>query len=152
MKTNKQTYEIIEFVRLFHKQIADFYDRLHNKDEKQRVKMLLDYLSQHERHREETLAKYEKEASRKIMDTWYKYIPSNITYNCLENMVIKDNMSVDDVIHLALDFNYCLIEIYKELIEETRAIKVRDVFISLLKRLQQEQKNLARDSLWLYDV
>ncbi len=41
--------------------------------------MLLDYLSRHEKHREETLAKYEEEASKKVMETWFKYIPKNIS-------------------------------------------------------------------------
>ncbi len=36
MKTYKQVYDIIECVRSFHKQMEDFYDRLHDKDESKR--------------------------------------------------------------------------------------------------------------------
>ena len=61
-------------------------------------------------------------------------------------------MSVNDVIRIALDFDNCLIQIYKELIKETEVSEVKDVFNSLLKRLEQEQHNLVRDALWLYDI
>jgi len=52
MKTHKQTCDIIKCVRSFHNQMRIFYERLHERDEKQKVKMLLDYLSRHEKHRE----------------------------------------------------------------------------------------------------
>jgi len=152
MKTYKQTYDIIDCLRSFHKQMQDFYERLHEKDEKQKVKMLLDYLSRHEKHREETLAKYEEEASKKVMETWFKYIPRNISPDCLENIVINSNMSVDDVIGIAMHFNNCLVQLYTRLVENTSGNEVRNVFICLLERMKKEKMNLARDALWLNDI
>lgn len=152
MKTYKQTYDIIDCLRSFHQQMKDFYERLHEKDEKQKVKMLLDYLSRHEKHREETLAKYEEEASRKVMETWFKYIPKVLYPDCFENISIRSNMSVDDVIGIALHFNNCLVELYTRLVENTPGNEVRNVFISLLERMKKEKMNLARDALWLNDL
>lgn len=152
MKTYKQTYDIIEFVRSFHQQMEDFYERLHANDEKQKVKILLDYLSSHEKHREETLAKYEKEESRKVMDTWFKYVPENIPHNCFEDFEIKSHMSVDDIVHIALQLNNYLIELYTGLVRETEVIEVKDVFNCLLERIKKDEKDLARDVLWLKDI
>jgi hypothetical protein len=129
-----------------------FYERLHEKDEKQKVKMLLDYLSRHEKHREETLARYEEEASKKVMEMWFKYIPKNLCPECFENISIRSNMSVDDVIGIAMHFNNCLVELYMSLIENTSGNEVRNVFICLLERMKKEKMNLARDALWLNDI
>ncbi|WP_430933936.1 hypothetical protein [Saccharicrinis sp. 156] len=152
MKAYKQTFEIIDYARLFHKKLNDFYEQLHEKSEKQRVKMLLEYLSKHEKHREETLANYEKEASEKVMDTWFKYVPGNISSECLEKMVIKPDMSVDEVVDSALLMNNCLIKLYKGLIEETKIDEVKEVFISLLKRIEKEERDLVRDATRLKDI
>ena len=152
MKTYKQTCDIIEYVRSFHNLMRNLYERLHEKDEKQKVKMLLDYLCRHEKHREDTLAKYEKEESRRVMDTWFKYVPENIPLNCFENFEIKSHMSVDDIVHIALQLNNYLIELYKGLVRETEVIEVRDVFNYLLVRIKNDEKNLARDVLWLKDL
>jgi len=86
------------------------------------------------------------------MDTWFKYIPDNIPDNYIENIVIKSPMSVDDIMHIALQLNNFLIELYKGLIKETEVNEVREVFTCLLERLKKDEKDLARDVLWLNDI
>lgn len=152
MKTYKQTSEIIDDARLFHKKMNDFYEQLHKKSKEQRVKMLLEYLIKHEKHRDETLAKYEKEASSKIMAAWFKYIPEDISAESLKYMVVKPNMSVDDVVNSALLMNNCLVKYYKGLIEETKVEAVRDMFNSLSKRIEKEERDLVRDASRLNDI
>lgn len=152
MKTYKQTFEIFDYARIFHRKMREFYNQLHEKTEKQRIKLLLEYLSRHEKQRVETLARYEKDASRKVMDTWFKYVPENISFDCLKNIEINSNMSVDDVVEIALGMNNCLIELYKGVIEETKVEEVKDVFNSLLRRVEQEEKNLVRDVCRLNDI
>lgn len=151
MKTNEQTHEIIEDVRLVHKHMSDFYEQLHRKDEKGKVKILLDYLTQHEKHRDETLTKYEDETSSKTMGAWFKYIPLNNISSYLESVNIESNISVYDVVSIALDLDDRLIEIYKYLIDYSKNTEVKNMFSSLLNRLEQEKRNLARDTLWLND-
>lgn len=151
MKTNEQTHEIIEDVRLVHKQMSDFYEQLHRKDEKGRVKLLLDYLTQHEKRRDETLTEYEDETSSTVLDTWFKFIPVNNISSYMENMSSKSNISVSDVVSIALELDDQLINIYKYFIDHSKSIEVKSMFTSLLKRLEQEKRNLARDSLWLND-
>ena len=126
MKMYEQIHKIIENVRLNHKQLSDFYVQLHRKDEKERLKMLLDYLTQHEKHRDETLAKYEDETSSKAMDVWYKYIPIDNTSTYLENVIFKSNMSIHDVICIALDLDDRLIEMYKRLVDNSKNTEVRN--------------------------
>ena len=94
MKSYKQVSDIFELVRLSHQQMKDFYNRLHKKDETERVKMLLDYLYKHEKHREETLAQYAEEAQDKIMNTWFKYVPENTASDCLNSISIKPDMTL----------------------------------------------------------
>lgn len=152
MKSYKQVKEIIEYVRLFHEQMREFYERLHEKDEKHRVKILLDYLCRHEKLREETLAQYEEEALSNIMDAYFKYVPESITPICFKSKVIKSHMTVDDVVSIALELNNCLIEMYNKLIEQTNVKEVEEVFKSLLHRIEKEEKNLVRDASQLKDI
>jgi len=152
VKTYQQTYEIIESIRSFHIHMRNFYERLHEKDENQRVKMLLDYLGHYEKFREKTLARFIEVAPRKVMDTWYKYIPGNISPDCCENIEIKSHMCVDDIFQIALSNNNCLIEFYEGMVRCSENKEVRDVFDFLLDRIKIEEKNLARDALWLHDL
>lgn len=151
MKTNKQTHEIIEDVRLIHSKMSDYFEQLHRKDENEKLKILLDYLTRHEKHRDESLAKYEGETSSKSMDVWFKYIPMNNISKYIENIRIESNMSVQDVVDIALNLDDQLIGIYRRLVEESKSIEIKNIFNSLLNRLSQEKKNLVRDTLWLED-
>ncbi len=152
MKTYKKTSEIIDFVGSFHKKMSEYYMKLNEGANKQRIKMLLDYLLKHEKQREETLANYQKEASRKVLNNWFKYVPENIPYDCFDNIVIDPEISIDDVVITALRLNDCLIEMYKNLIKETEVEEVKEVFNSLLNRLKKEEKNLVRDAAMLNEL
>lgn len=152
MKSYKQVSDIFDYIRLTHKQMSDFYNRLHTKEESERMKILLNYLTKYEKHREETLAQYENETVRKIMNTWYKYIPDDTTAKCLESFEIKPGMTVDDVIDMYLKLNNCLIELYDNIVKETESKQVEEMFTSLIKKLEKDEKNLVRDTEWLYDA
>lgn len=152
MKTYKKTSEIIDFIGSFHKKMSEYYMKLNEETKKQRMKMLLDYLIEHEKQREETLANYQKEASSKVLNNWFKYVPENIPYDCFDDIVFDPEMSVDDVVINTLRLNDCLIEMYKDLIKETEVEEVKELFNSLLKRLEKEEKNLVRDATTLNDI
>ncbi len=152
MKTYKKTSEIIDFIGSFHRKMSEYYMKLNEGTKKQRIKILLDYLLEHEKQREETLANYQKEASSKVLNNWFKYVPENLPYDCFDNVVIDPEMSVDDVVINALRLNDCLIEMYKDLIKETEVEEVKEVFNSLLIRLEKEEKNLVRDAAILNDI
>ncbi len=156
MKTYKQTSEIFDYARLFHTKMKEFYEALYERTDNQRLKMLLEYLSRHEQHREETLAVYEKEASHKIMDTWFQYVPKrsalDFSLDFCKNTEINSDMSVDDLVCCTLQLNNFLVEFYKGLIEEAKIEEIKDVFSCLLKRLEQEERNLVRDALRLNEI
>lgn len=148
----KQTKDVLDYVRTFHSQLSKYYESLSQIAEKERVKMLLDYLSRHEKHLAENLAEYENDAAKKILNTWFRFIPKNIPPDCFENNKLKPNISVDDVISIALHFDDCLIELYKVMAEEAEIEELKDLFNNLLEMEKQEEKILARDALWLKDL
>lgn len=151
MKTNKQTSDIFEEIRLFHNKSSDFFNHLHRKNEKGELKILLDYLTQHEKHREETILKYESENFSKSKDIWFKYVPVNNASSYLKHIKIDPSMSVQDVIRIAFDLDDQLIELYKLLVGNSKNTDIKNIFSSLLNRLVKEKKNLSRDTLWLND-
>ncbi len=58
------TRDVIEQARDFHLQLRDFYSRLKEKAQKERLKLLLDYMSAHELQLEENLEAFEDVAKK----------------------------------------------------------------------------------------
>ncbi len=59
--------DILDHARAFHRQLSSYYKKLGDKAERERVKMLLDYMSRHEAHLDESLKQYEEEVFKGLM-------------------------------------------------------------------------------------
>ena len=142
------TKDVLDHARKFHTQLSEFYSLLSNKSEKQRVKLLLDYMSQHEKYLEETLTRYKEEVSEKILNTWLKYPPPpEILETCREVSINKtDDLTVDDVIELGVKLNQCLIDLYKEMIKNSETDEMREVFTNLMEMERRQELELVRDA------
>ncbi|MGD2089825.1 MAG: hypothetical protein PVH61_26860 [Candidatus Aminicenantes bacterium] len=142
------TKDILDHVREFHTQLSDFYRLLSSKSETQRVKLLLDYMSQHEEYLEETLIRYEEEVSDKILNTWFQYPPpTELLDTCREVSINKtEDLAVDDVIEMAVKLNQCLIDLYKEMIKNSETDYMREFFTNLMEMEKRQELELVRDA------
>jgi len=146
------TKDIFGHAREFHRQASSFFHSILDTADKERVRMLLDYLEGHEKHLEECLAAYEKEASDKVLNALYKYTSKKASLQCFENLEIKPDMSVDDVVGIALKLDNCLLEFYQEMADKSDCPEVKEVFGNLLEMEKKEKRNLVRDANILKDL
>ena len=65
-----QVGDLLEQAAEFHGRMSDFYHRLSDKVERGRVRLLLDYMSTHEKNLRDSLEDYDDEASAGILNTW----------------------------------------------------------------------------------
>jgi rubrerythrin len=147
------TRDVLDYVKQFHRKARNLYSQLADHEEQERLKLLLTYLSRHENHLAKSLADYEEETSAKILNTWFQYVPDQALLEPINHIDIEPNLSVDEVIELAMRLDNCLIELYKEMIDHSAAIsEVKEVFQNLLEMEQQEQHQLARSRLGTFDI
>jgi rubrerythrin len=144
---SQRTIDILEYLKDFHRQISAFYSRLSNEAEKERMKMLLDYMSRHEQHMAEYLTDYEQEAAKKVLNTWFKYNVSHDARQCIENVKIAPEMSLEEVIRISLEFDRCLVGLYRELADQAVSQDVKNLFLDLLEMEKKEEIKCIRDAL-----
>lgn len=152
VQTYETTRDVLDHARAFHGELGKLYERLAGEAQQERVKMLLNYLSRHEEHLEEGLAQYEEGASKRILDTWFKYVPGEDRLRECQSIQLERDMSVDDVVAVALRLDTCLLDLYKEMADTAVSQEVKDVFTNLLDMEEQEKHKLARNTLLLQDL
>lgn len=153
MKTFQQARDVVDHTRNFHHQLSEFYEKLKRETERERVKMLLDYLSRHEKHLEETLAQYEDDVSEKILDAWFQYVPEEEDQDLSpEKLHVKPDMSVEDVIRMALQLDDYLVKLYEGMVERANFPEVREAFLNLLELEKQEQHQVSKNALSMTDI
>ena len=141
----EQTKDILERARTLHRELSDFYQRLKDDTQRERVKMLLDYLSRHESLMDERLKEYEESAARSLLDTWYKIAPAQEIRRTMENLNLHPDMSVAEVLDIALRLDEVLIELYKQAADLAPAEDVRALFSQLWAEAQKERARMVLD-------
>lgn len=148
----KTVKDVVDHSRRLHQQISQLYQDIKQEQSQERVKMLLDYLQRHEDHLEESLDKFEKDKSQKVLDSWFQYAPDQDISAVLEQIEITDHMSVDEVILMALKLDDYFIDLYEGMVEHSSSSAVKSVFQNLLDMEQQEKIRTARTALNMSDM
>ena len=152
VKTYERTQDVLDHVRAFHDDLGKRYEQLSSESQQERIKMLLNYLGRHERHLEECLADYEETASRGILETWFKFVPQEARLLKLDDMKLTPDMSVDDIVDVALRMDNCVVELYRELADISVSQQVKDVFTNLLTMEEEQKHKMIRNTLMLNDL
>jgi len=143
----ERTRDVLDHVRAFHERVSSFYENLADEANQQRTRMILDYMSRHEKHLQESIGRYEEDAAKEILDTWFQYSPEEDLLVRLTDIEVTHDMSVDDVVGIAMRLDDSLIELYGELEESALSENVKDLFSNLLELEKQEEHKIARTGL-----
>lgn len=148
----EQAKDVVDYGIELHAQLRALYSDLSEHSGQARVKLLLDYLSRHERNRAEAMRRFEQEPHANGLDVWLQYAPTLEIEQMLKDCVIRPDMSVDDVVATALRFDGALIEIYKEAAREASDTNAKAMFDNLVEMEEKEQQRFVRDVEWMDDM
>ncbi|MBM4156182.1 MAG: hypothetical protein FJ221_14325 [Lentisphaerae bacterium] len=141
----EQTRDVIDKARAFHHDMASFYHRVEHVVEKERVRMVLDWLASHEERMEGKLAEVEASTAKRVLDSWYQYPPDATVQDAVARIEIRPDMRAQDVICMALHLDENLLRLYKRAAEAAPMGEVREVFESLLEEGKREREKLVLD-------
>jgi len=138
------TKDVIDHARKFHRDLSEFYHQLADSAEQEKVKMVLDYLSRHERHLDQALARYEHDGANQVLDTWFKFKPDEATAKNIAALEVNNNMTVPEIVRMAMQMDERLIELYRGVARSSVAEEVKELFESLLKMEKQEESDMVK--------
>lgn len=148
----KQVREFVDFGKSLHTEFRKLYEQLDEQAELERAHLLLEYLSRHEQHMQEALARFEKESRSGLLDAWLEYSPSLDVAAVIAESNIPNKPSSDDIIKLALAFDDTLVKLYREIAEKAHDGKVKSLFSNLLALEENEKIQVARAAMSLWDM
>jgi len=153
--TFERAGEVIERAREFHREVSERYAELADEAGRERVRMLLEYLSRHEQSLERTLADYEERAPGEVLDTWLQYVPEAETLERLEPLsrpTLGPDTDVGEIVNLGLEVADALIALYRDVARKAPSDEVREAFGNLVEMEQEEKRKLARNVADAEDV
>lgn len=140
------TREILNLSRNFYKQMRLFYKEVRNRNDIQRIGMLLDAIQRHAEFLEKILLSLEKETPVDVLNAWFQFVPYPPKLNTDPMERIRNGMTVDDMVQITLDFDTALIEFYRRVAESTEFTAVQEIFLNLGENIEAEKKKLVEDT------
>ena len=147
----EQTREVLRHVRQFHESVASLCQRLSEECDEERIRMLLDYMSERERELAKAVDEFTDETSENVLDTWFQYTHDD-TGLAIPDFALTPETRIEDVLRLGLDLAQSLIDLYKEVADNAETEEVRAVFRNLLEFEEKEKLKLARNAQMLDDI
>jgi len=144
------TKDILKHFQKFHKIIAEYWHQLSIRSDKERVKLLLNYLEEREEQIEKTLAEIELSSSSNILNSWFSHSQCEVKLEELSVIINEENPTVEEVIDRFVLMDDCLIELYSKLVRSAENIDVQDFFENLSK-LEENHKIKILKNLSQYE-
>lgn len=145
--------DVLEWTRSVHANMATCLAHCSAGCKREKVKMLLDYLAEHEHALERVLLLSQQDASRQALNTWcYDYFdkaPVKPHEQCQDDFRDKDT---DDIIANVLAMHEKIIALYRYLASQAQVPSARNLLESLLALEEHEAMRLARDTGSLADL
>jgi SepF-like predicted cell division protein (DUF552 family) len=139
----EQVREVLDRARRIHADLASFYLAAEQCAEKQKVKLVLEYLRLHEQVLGDRLEAFESSADRNVMDTWLKYTPPDSARETIRAIELRGDMDVSEVLEAALQLDDVLVSLYRQAADMTPIEEARDVFLALCEECRREREKMV---------
>lgn len=143
--------QIIDRIRALHHQIAARFEGIASTTDKERLRLVSDYIGRHERNLAEALAKYQDSAARAVVNTWFKTTPGHPLIECLEKVQL-DASDTPQLIRSVLEMDRCLVSSFRSIADGTPIVEVRDFFQQLVEMEERQEHKLIRDAIEMEDL
>lgn len=152
MKNFKQVKDVLDYGKALHTQMRGYYEQVREQSDQSRVKMLLDYLSRHGHHMEDALDRFEHDAQKAVLNTWLQYTPSVDLDEVLKGCAVDPDMSVDELLKVAVDFDNVLIDLYREAAREVEEPHAREALENLIAMEDGEKRLTVYNAMMLREM
>ena len=106
--------------------------------------MLADYMSRHRLRTHDALSKLPADEVCRISEAPLRYEPYAAESHCLDGIEVSPDTTAAELFELAVKFDECLINMYKQVIQQPVDQDVKRLFESLIEYEKQDELDLKK--------
>ena len=148
----QQLSELLEYIANCRLGMSKLYKRLHRNADSSRVKLMLEYFQQHDKHIYDTIESYIEDAPAKILDTWYQDVVFEDFLKRCDETSLPANMDEEQLLELHLDLENRLIALLEKTAELTSSNDAKSALLDVIRVAQTQQKRLVHSVLRMDDI
>lgn len=144
--------DAVDHARSYHRELSRFYHRLGTETASERTRLLLDYLSRHERHLEQNLHRCENEMEPDTLDSWFRNSPDETELLPLFKFEVNPAMLDEELLRTAIEQDERMAGFFQDLAETAPTPVMRDFFNTLCTVEQNQKFHLAKNAQMIRDL
>jgi hypothetical protein len=145
MQTYQTVADIIDFIETYHRQLKDFYRDHRDSTDSERLKMLLSYISRHEKNIQNVMNHIKKKDQDIILKTWVQFVPFTETI-LPRNQLTDPDPDLDSVVQQVFELDNNLIEFYNKMIHHSGIGEPVKEFFQHLTTLEEKEKTKVAEA------
>jgi hypothetical protein len=136
----------------YHRTVSRCYQTLADGEVSPRVRLMLDYLIDHEQHRALALGEFCQGASAHVLDYWFKGIEINFPQVRADLLGESARTDLDELVKVAVAHKRTLIDYFAHLLGHCRETEPQLLFEALKTQEEKAMKRMVRHAQGLADL
>jgi hypothetical protein len=136
----------------YHRTVSSYYQALAESEVSPRVRLMLDYLVDHEQHRALALGEYCREAAPQLQEQWLKGLEVNFPEARPEILDAAAATDLDQLVKAAVGYKNTLIDYYAHLLDHCTEKKTLILLQTLKTQEEKAMKRMIRHAQGLADL
>jgi rubrerythrin len=136
----------------YHRRVSEFYQAMADGEVSPRVRLMLEYLIDHEQHRALALAEFCHGAPHSVLEHWLKGVEIRFPQARAEVLDAAAASDLDLLVKAAVDYKRTLIEYFSHLLERCNDPQVSNLFQKLKLQEEKAMKRMIRHAQGLADL
>ncbi len=139
----EQTVDLLAKLENVHGQLSNCYGKFENTNKEGKVKLLLQYLKDHEIKLKNAIQEYGLAADAKTLRSYYQQSPEKEKWEYFAACSINDDTDFDNLIKTVLESDEAYIGILEEIYNSSKTDQQKDLFGNLLESARQNRKQFV---------
>ena len=136
----------------YHRKVSDYYQEMANGDVSPRVRLMLDYLIDHELHRALALGEYCKDTSHLVLEHWFKGVEIAFPQARQDILGEAARTDLDQLVKSAVTYKTNLTSYFGHLLEHCTEKETINLFQTLKTQEEKAMKRMIRHAQGLADL
>lgn len=143
--------DVLDYSQELHLHTRNLYQQLRDQTQRERVDMLLQLFAEHEDTLAESMNSLHEHTSKKVLEEWHQFEPGSIADALNGCKECHPDLSVDELVQVALRIDDYLIALYRQMASEATSNESRQLFENLVQLEETEKMRTVRAALSVND-
>jgi hypothetical protein len=136
----------------YHRKVCSYFQALADGEVSPRVRLMLDYLIDHEQHRALALEEFCRGASHHVLDHWFKGLEINFPQASADILGDSARTDLDQLVKAAVEYKRTLVSYFSYLLDHCSDKETLHLVLTLKTQEEKAMKRMIRHAQGLADL